>query len=74
VRTLTGGPGGLLYRSKATAGRGDLAGQMTTQDGSCTYTGRRMQDTHAGMKTTVGRLVVPPRRHISIHGTELAAG
>jgi hypothetical protein len=47
---------------------------MATQDGSCTYTGRSMQDTHAGMKTTVGRLVVPPRRHISIHGTELAAG
>ena len=56
------------------AGRGDLGQQMTMQDGSCTYTGRSMRDTHAGMKTTVGRLVVPPRRHISIHGTELAAG
>jgi len=47
---------------------------MATQDGSCTYTGRSMQDTHAGMKTTVGRLVVPPRGHISMHGTGLSAG
>ena len=47
---------------------------MTTQDGSCTYTGRSMRDTHAGMKTTAGRPVVPPRHHIPIHGTELAAG
>jgi len=42
--------------------------QMTTQGDSCTYTGRSMRDTHAGMKATAlgGR---PAKTSLNAHGS-----